>query len=88
MNTSNDYYAASPDQRAQMLAYATQEARDMNKTRPSIAHTHRGKPVAFALQGHHENTKPDRVPSHRKPGPAVVPERFAHLAIAQERHYA
>ena len=84
--TSNDYYAASPDQRAQMLANAAQEARDMNATdnRPPIAHTHRGKPVEFALQGHHESTKTGRAPTHRKPGPAVVPAKFAHLAILRE----
>lgn len=69
-------------------ADAAQEARDMNTNRPPIAHTHRGKPVAFALQGHHEDVKPDRAPTHRKPGPAVVPAKYAHLAIAQEARYA
>lgn len=52
--------------------------------RPPIAHTHRGKPVEFALQGHHESTKAGRTPTHRKPGPAVVPAKFAHLAILRE----
>lgn len=52
--------------------------------RPPVAHTHRGKPVAFALQGHHESTKTGRAPTHRKPGPARVPEQFAHLAILRE----
>lgn len=56
--------------------------------RPPVAHTHRGKPVAFALQGHHESIKTGRAPTHRKPGPAVVPEKFAHLAIAREARYA
>lgn len=56
--------------------------------RPPAAHTHRGKPVDFALQGHHEATKPARTPTHRAPGPAVVPEKFAHLAIAREVRYA
>lgn len=67
-------------------ANAPQEARDMNATnnRPPAAHTHRGKPVDFSLQGHHEATKPPRTPTHRKPGPAVVPARFAHLATIRE----
>ena len=52
--------------------------------RPPAAHTHRGKPRDFSLQGHHEATKPARTPTHRKPGPAAVPEKFAHLAILRE----
>lgn len=52
--------------------------------RPPAAHTHRGKPVEFALQGHHESTKAGRAPTHRKPGPAVVPAKFAHLAVLRE----
>ena len=52
--------------------------------RPPAAHTHRGKPVAFALQGHYESAKNGRTPTHRKPGPAVVPAKFAHLAILRE----
>lgn len=67
---------------------AAQEAPAMNENRPPIAHTHRGKPVEFALQGHHESTKTGRTPTHRKPGPAVVPEKFAHLAIAREARHA
>ena len=69
---------------------APQEARDMNAAtpRPPAAHTHRGRPRDFALQGHHEGTRPDRTPTHHKPGPAVVPAKFAHLAIARETRYA
>ena len=44
--------------------------------RPPIAHTHRGKPRTFVLDGHHAATKPDRTPTHRKPGPPIVPERM------------
>ena len=44
--------------------------------RPPVAHTHRGKPVAFALQGHHESIKTGRAPTHRKPGVPVVPEHM------------
>ena len=45
-------------------------------TVPPIAHTHRGKPRTFALDGHHAATKPDRTPTHRKPGAPIVPERM------------
>lgn len=82
MDTLNDYLNASPVERE---AEKTRRGWD---TKPPTAHTHRGKPRDFALQGHHEATKPKRTPTHRKPGPARVPERFAHLAIARERHYA
>lgn len=86
--TTDTYFGAPESERAQMLADAAQEARDMNTNRPPLAHTHRGKPRDFALQGHHESARPDRAPTHRKPGPATVPPRFAHLAIAQEHTYA
>ena len=44
--------------------------------RPPIAHTHRGKPRPFTLEGHHAATKPDRTPTHRKPGAPIVPEHM------------
>ena len=44
--------------------------------RPPVAHTHRGKPRTFALDGHHAATKPDRAPTHRKPGAPIVPEHM------------
>lgn len=43
---------------------------------PPIVHTHRGKPRPFTIEGHHTATKPARTPTHRKPGPPVVPERM------------
>ena len=43
---------------------------------PPTAHTHRGKPRAFTLGGHHAATKPQRTPTHRKPGAPVVPEHM------------
>ena len=43
---------------------------------PPAAHTHRGKPRTFTLDGHHAATKPQRTPTHRKPGAPVVPERM------------
>lgn len=52
--------------------------------RPPLAHTHRGKPRDFTLQGHHEATRADRAPTHREPGPAVVPEKYAHLIADKE----
>lgn len=82
MDTLNDYLNAPT---------AEQDAERSRRgwaPRPPAAHTHRGKPVDFALQGHHEATKPARTPTHRKSGPAVIPARFAHLAIAQETTYA
>ena len=45
-------------------------------TVPPIAHTHRGKPRPFAIEGHHAATRPARTPTHRKPGVPVVPERM------------
>lgn len=48
----------------------------MDSPRPPIAHTHRGKPRAFVLDGHHTATKPARTPTHRKPGAPVVPEQM------------
>ncbi len=78
MDTLNDYLNATP---------ADQDAERAKRgwaPRPPAAHTHRGKPVEFALQGHHESTKTVRTPTHRKPGPARVPEQFAHLAILRE----
>ena len=44
--------------------------------RPPIAHTHRGKPRLFTIEGHHAATKPQRTPTHRKPGAPVVPEHM------------
>ena len=82
MDTLNDYLNAPTAEQD-----AERERRGW-APRPPAAHTHRGKPVAFALQGHHEAMKPPRTPTHRKPGPARVPERFAHLAIAREARYA
>ena len=43
---------------------------------PHSAHTHRGKPRAFTLDGHHAATKPQRTPTHRKPGAPTVPEHM------------
>ena len=74
MNTLNDYLNTPPEERPAMLA----------TNRPPAAHTHRGKPRDFALQGHHESTKAERTPTHRKPGPARVPAQFAHLATIRE----
>lgn len=54
------------------------------RIKPPTAHTHRGKPRDFALQGHHEAMKTGRTPTHRKPGPARVPTQFAHLATIRE----
>ena len=82
MDTLNDYLNATP---------AEQDAERAKRgwaPRPPAAHTHRGKPRDFSLQGHHEATKPARTPTHRKPGPAAVPDKFAHLAIAREARYA
>ena len=76
--TTDDYYNATATERDRMV----RDARAAIK--PPAAHTHRGKPVEFALQGHHEATKPPHAPTHRKPGPAIVPEKFAHLAILRE----
>lgn len=45
-------------------------------TVPPTARTHRGKPRPFVLDGHHAATKPDRAPTHRKPGVPVVPEHM------------
>ena len=82
MDTLNDYLNASPVERE------AEKTRRGWETKPPAAHTHRGKPRGFALQGHHESTKAERTPTHRKPGPARVPEQFAHLAIAREGRYA
>ena len=43
---------------------------------PPAAHTHRGKPRTFTLDGHHTATKPARTPTHRKPGAPIVPEHM------------
>ena len=43
---------------------------------PPTAHTHRGKPRPFVLDGHHTATKPARTHTHRKPGVPVVPEHM------------
>ena len=36
----------------------------------------RCKPRTFALDGHHAATKPQRTPTHRKPGAPIVPEHM------------
>ena len=45
-------------------------------TVPPTAHTHRGKPRTFTIEGYHAATKPARTPTHRKPGPPTVPEHM------------
>lgn len=52
---TDDYYNASPNARAQMLA----------ATKPPSVHSHRGKPRSFEMDGYHEATKPKRTPTHR-----------------------
>ena len=44
--------------------------------KPPIVHTHRGKPRTFTIEGYHAATKPDRTPTHRKPGPPIVPSTW------------
>ena len=78
MDTLNDYLNATPDEQD------AERSRRGWAPRPPAAHTHRGQPVDFSLQGHREATKPARTPTHRKPGPAVVPAQYAHLAIIRE----
>ena len=70
MDTLNDYLNASPVERE------AEKTRRGWETKPPTAHTHRGKPRPFTIEGHHAATKPDRTPTHRKPGPPVVPERM------------
>ena len=41
---------------------------------PPTAHTHRGKPRAWEMDGYHEATKAKRAPTHRgEPRPENVP---------------
>ena len=49
--------------------------------RPPIVHTHRGKPRPFTLDGHHAATKPQRTPTHRKPGAPIVPEQIGRAHV-------
>ena len=48
--------------------------------RPPTAHTHRGKPRPFVLDGHHAATKPAHTPTHRKPGTITAQAIFEHRA--------
>ena len=41
-----------------------------------VTATGASEPRPFTIEGHHAATKPDRTPTHRKPGPPVVPERM------------
>ena len=51
-------------------------------TAPPIAHTHRGKPRPFVLDGHHTATKPARTPTHRgEPRPENIPP-WVHMLQA------
>ena len=68
--TTDDYYNAGHAERDRMVA----EAR--GRLAPPAARTHRGKPRLFTIEGHHAATKPDRTPTHRKPGVPVVPEHM------------
>lgn len=66
MDTVDDYYNATAEQRARMLA----------KNTPPAAQTHRGKERSEALDGHHVATKAKRAATHRAPGPPRTP---AHI---------
>ena len=66
MYTVDDYYNATAEQRARMLA----------KNTPPAAQTHRGKPASWAMRGYLDTIKPARTPTHRKPGPPTVPENM------------
>ena len=70
MDTLDDYLNASPVERE------AEKTRRGWETKPPIVHTHRGKPRLFTIEGHHAATKPDRTPTHRKPGPPTVPENM------------
>ena len=70
MDTLNDYLNASPSEQD------AERSRRGWAPRPPSAHTHRGTPRPFTIEGHHAATKPDRTPTHRKPGPPIVPENM------------
>ena len=69
MDTTDDYYNATAEQRARMLA----------KNTPPAAQTHRGKPAAWTMRGYLDAVKPGRTPTHRADGPPITPARYAFL---------
>ena len=68
--TTDDYYNAAPADRDHLVT----EARA--RIKPPTAHTHRGTPRTWEMDGHHEATKPKRTPTHRRNIPAVMPARI------------
>ena len=68
--TTDDYYNAAPADRDHLVT----EARA--RIKPPTAHTHRGAPRTWEMDGHHEATKTKRTPTHRRNIPAVMPARI------------
>lgn len=64
----DDYFRATPDERARI-----------DKQRPPIAQSHRGKPATWTMRGYLDAVKPDRAPTHRADGPPITPARYAFL---------
>ena len=76
MDTLNDYLNASPAERE---AEKTRRGWD---TKPPTAHTHRGKPRAWEMDGYHEATREKRTPTHRgEPRPENIPP-WVHMLQA------
>ena len=68
--TTDDYYNAAPADRAHMVT----EARA--RTKPPTAHTHRGTPRTWEMDGYHEATREKRTPTHRAPGTPRIPDNI------------
>ena len=74
--TTDDYYNAAPADRDHMVT----EARA--RIKPPTAHTHRGKPRAWEMDGYHEATREKRTPTHRgNPRPENIPP-WVHMLQA------
>ena len=80
--TTDDYYNAAPADRDHMVT----EARA--RIKPPTAHTHRDKPRAWEMGGHHEATKPKRTPTHRAEGDPVIKPEHQPLADLLGIRYA
>lgn len=82
MDTLNDYLNASPVERE------AEKARRGWEAKPPTAHTHRDKPRAWEMGGHHEATKPKRTPTHRAEGNPVIKPEHQPLADLLGIRYA